>query len=108
MAQILLHGTLHATIFDAESLTNPQRGSGGFLRMVSPRVVMSAYSFVRHLVLMMFYLPCPASRFLHSYVRSLFKIVILSCRYRLAIAADCRVLQQLDSNVTILFVFPFY
>ncbi|CAL9061238.1 phospholipase D alpha 1-like [Musa acuminata AAA Group] len=34
MAQILLHGTLHATIFDAESLTNPQRGSGGFLRMV--------------------------------------------------------------------------
>ncbi|KAG6530083.1 phospholipase D alpha 1-like [Zingiber officinale] len=29
MAQILLHGTLHASIFEADSLTNPHRASGG-------------------------------------------------------------------------------
>ncbi|AQK90519.1 phospholipase D2 [Zea mays] len=29
MAQILLHGTLHATIFEAESLSNPHRATGG-------------------------------------------------------------------------------
>jgi hypothetical protein len=37
MAQILLHGTLHATIFEAESLSNPHRASGGapkFIRKV--------------------------------------------------------------------------
>ena len=37
MAQILLHGTLHVTIFEAESLSNPHRASGGapkFIRKV--------------------------------------------------------------------------
>jgi hypothetical protein len=28
MAPTLLHGTLHATIFEAASLTNPQRATG--------------------------------------------------------------------------------
>jgi len=40
MAQILLHGTLHATIFEAESLSNPHRASGGapkFIRKVLPQ-----------------------------------------------------------------------
>ena len=39
MAQILLHGTLHATIFEAESLSNPHRATGGapkFIRKVLP------------------------------------------------------------------------
>ncbi|XP_042403995.1 phospholipase D alpha 1-like isoform X1 [Zingiber officinale] len=39
MAQILLHGSLHVTIFEAESLSNPHRASGGaphFLRKVYP------------------------------------------------------------------------
>lgn len=29
MAQILLHGTLHVTIFEADSLSNPHRLTGG-------------------------------------------------------------------------------
>jgi phospholipase D1/2 len=38
MAQILLHGTLHASIFEAESLSNPHRASGSapkFIRKVT-------------------------------------------------------------------------
>jgi hypothetical protein len=46
MAQILLHGTLHATIFEAESLSNPHRASGSapkFIRKVStPRISPSS------------------------------------------------------------------
>jgi hypothetical protein len=37
MAQMLLHGTLHATIFEAASLSNPHRASGSapkFIRKV--------------------------------------------------------------------------
>jgi hypothetical protein len=44
MAQILLHGTLHATIFEAESLSNPHRASGSapkFIRKVSTSLSLS-------------------------------------------------------------------
>lgn len=37
MAEILLHGTLHATILEADKLSNPERASAGapkFLRKV--------------------------------------------------------------------------
>jgi hypothetical protein len=50
MAQILLHGTLHATIFEAESLSNPHRATGGApkfirkVRTVSPSLLSSVVS----------------------------------------------------------------
>lgn len=51
MAQILLHGTLHATIFEADSLSNP-RASGSapkFIRKVSSSLVSSLlFSFLRN------------------------------------------------------------
>ena len=40
MAQILLHGNLHVTIFEASSLSHPGRASGGapkFIRKVIPQ-----------------------------------------------------------------------
>jgi hypothetical protein len=43
MAQILLHGTLHATIFEAESLSNPHRASGSAPE-VSTSLSLSLYS----------------------------------------------------------------
>jgi hypothetical protein len=45
MAQILLHGTLHASIFEAQSLQNPHRASGGapkFIRKVLSLAVSSS------------------------------------------------------------------
>jgi hypothetical protein len=53
MAQILLHGTLHASIFEAESLSNPHRASGSapkFIRKVTcsvPSLVSSSLSLNR-------------------------------------------------------------
>jgi hypothetical protein len=43
MAQILLHGTLHATIFEAESLSNPHRASGGAPKFIR-KVLLSSVS----------------------------------------------------------------
>jgi hypothetical protein len=43
MAQILLHGTLHATIFEAESLSNPHRASGGAPKFIR-KVLLSSIS----------------------------------------------------------------
>jgi hypothetical protein len=68
MAQILLHGTLHATIFEAESLSNPHRASGSapkFIRKVSTSLFLSLSLFTSHTISMMQ---------LHLYTRTSFTV----------------------------------
>ena len=49
MVQILLHGTLHKTILEADELSNPERASEGapkILRKVFPVYKLLSFSFI--------------------------------------------------------------